>query len=717
MKKLIILFLFAPLFNGIYYGQIDSARFLKTVENCKVYIVYFEDYFIYNWQGDCQNGYANGRGILSISIGDNKIAEYNGFFDKGIPQGTFSLKYNINESQFECNFKDGRQVGKGSYKVGSGSEYFGEMRDLNIHGAGIMKYSKGTVFNGKFKMAEQWTGYYVDLKNDTTFLYKGDKIDRISFEKFSKIKSSYKPELNKELTEYFDSSFVRCDKIKAVYYRKITYKEDHIPNGFVKDYRVSSGSLWRKVKFSYIDYEDEALSYFDACDYDSYYSNGELESTFKIGYEGNVIGKAKFYHENGALKEIRNYNRFGKLDGHSVILDKNGELERYGSYASGNLEGDCYFDISKDGNWSKVYLEDFNKNFDEWKKSEFVDLYYDFLFINNKPTKSYFNTKPFPIDAANQFNLSSTFRTKKKTFRKNDFIGLIFDYNDNSSYSVLLVDGSNTAYIYSYIYNEPKLIAKEKLKLNKSEFVEYDLTINFFTDGIRFNVNNQLIHLMPNWNWVGGKEFGITISGGENFIVKQLSAVEFFDSETSKRWSKWAENKVLNDNPTDYDASGSGFFISQEGHFVTNYHVIENASSIEIELKMAGETVSFPARVVVKDKTNDLAILKIDNKDFKFDELLPYVISFQTMDVGTEVFTLGYPMIEVMGSEIKFTDGKISSKSGLDGDITTYQITTPIQPGNSGGPIFNENGEIVGIVVSTLNRENFTTVLAGISIS
>jgi S1-C subfamily serine protease len=109
----------------------------------------------------------------------------------------------------------------------------------------------------------------------------------------------------------------------------------------------------------------------------------------------------------------------------------------------------------------------------------------------------------------------------------------------------------------------------------------------------------------------------------------------------------------------------------------------------------------------MKDKVNDLAILKVDSKDFKLDKEIPYTINFDLKDVGTEVFTLGYPMIDIMGSEVKFTDGKISSKSGLDGDIRTYQITTPIQPGNSGGPLFNYDGDVVGIIVSTLSRENY----------
>jgi S1-C subfamily serine protease len=60
-----------------------------------------------------------------------------------------------------------------------------------------------------------------------------------------------------------------------------------------------------------------------------------------------------------------------------------------------------------------------------------------------------------------------------------------------------------------------------------------------------------------------------------------------------------------------------------------------------------------------------------------------------------------------MGEDIKFTDGKISAKTGIEGDITTYQISVPIQPGNSGGPLFDSKGNLVGITSSALNREKF----------
>ena len=66
-------------------------------------------------------------------------------------------------------------------------------------------------------------------------------------------------------------------------------------------------------------------------------------------------------------------------------------------------------------------------------------------------------------------------------------------------------------------------------------------------------------------------------------------------------------------------------------------------------------------------------------------------------------------MADVMGDEIKFTDGKISSKTGVEGDITVYQISVPIQPGNSGGPLFDNKGNLVGITSSTLNKEYFNS--------
>ena len=119
-----------------------------------------------------------------------------------------------------------------------------------------------------------------------------------------------------------------------------------------------------------------------------------------------------------------------------------------------------------------------------------------------------------------------------------------------------------------------------------------------------------------------------------------------------------------------------------------------------------GEVKKFNADVVQSDKVNDLAIIKIFDVNFDGLDNLPYNFKTRSSDVGTKVYAYGYPMaLSLMGKEIKITDGIISSKSGFDGDITTYQITAPIQGGNSGGPLFDDKGNFLGINSSGLRKD------------
>jgi len=152
--------------------------------------------------------------------------------------------------------------------------------------------------------------------------------------------------------------------------------------------------------------------------------------------------------------------------------------------------------------------------------------------------------------------------------------------------------------------------------------------------------------------------------------------------------------------------NGSGLIISTTGHIVTNYHVIENANEIEVEFILDKRVQNFNAEIIQSDKVNDLAIIKIVDANFDGLEELPYNFKTRSSDVGTKVYAYGYPMaLSIMGKEIKVTDGIISSKSGYDGDIRTYQITAPIQAGNSGGPLFDEKGNFLGINSSGLRKD------------
>ena len=156
----------------------------------------------------------------------------------------------------------------------------------------------------------------------------------------------------------------------------------------------------------------------------------------------------------------------------------------------------------------------------------------------------------------------------------------------------------------------------------------------------------------------------------------------------------------------EWAGNGSGLIISKSGYIVTNHHVIEDTDDIEVEFILDGEVQRFNAEIVQSDKVNDLAIIKIFDMNFDGLDNLPYNFKTRSSDVGTKVYAYGYPMaLSLMGKEIKITDGIISSKSGFDGDITTYQITAPIQGGNSGGPLFDDKGNFLGINSSGLSKE------------
>jgi S1-C subfamily serine protease len=166
------------------------------------------------------------------------------------------------------------------------------------------------------------------------------------------------------------------------------------------------------------------------------------------------------------------------------------------------------------------------------------------------------------------------------------------------------------------------------------------------------------------------------------------------------------EDKIEIPNSNNWQGNGTGFFIDLKGYIATNYHVVENVSEIEVEFNRNGSKQIYQAKVIKSDKQNDIAIIKINSDDFIPFDTLPYFFKIDLADVGSSVFTLGFPMaLSLMGEDIKFTDGKISSKTGFLGNITNYQISVPIQPGNSGGPLFDFDGNLIGITSSTVNRQ------------
>lgn len=134
---------------------------------------------------------------------------------------------------------------------------------------------------------------------------------------------------------------------------------------------------------------------------------------------------------------------------------------------------------------------------------------------------------------------------------------------------------------------------------------------------------------------------------------------------------------------------GTGFAINNKGYFITSLHMVKGADSIFAE---NAEMERISARLVHTDNRLDLAILKLDSSSFLKGKDVPFVFRPGTGDLGEKIFTLGYP-----GDDIVYGEGSISSASG-SGDTAMYQISIPVNPGNSGGPLLDEQGYIVGLV-------------------
>lgn len=148
--------------------------------------------------------------------------------------------------------------------------------------------------------------------------------------------------------------------------------------------------------------------------------------------------------------------------------------------------------------------------------------------------------------------------------------------------------------------------------------------------------------------------------------------------------------------------SGSGFFITRDGYFVTNYHVIRDATDIALR-DINGKL--HKATIVRTDKANDIAILKADG----IFSALP-IGNSRTIRRGSTVITVGYPHIDVQGLEPKVSEGIVNSLSGIADAPNVFQISAPIQSGNSGGPLVSLDGNVIGVIVSKLSAsEMFKT--------
>lgn len=163
-----------------------------------------------------------------------------------------------------------------------------------------------------------------------------------------------------------------------------------------------------------------------------------------------------------------------------------------------------------------------------------------------------------------------------------------------------------------------------------------------------------------------------------------------------------------NENEIVPAASGTGFFVSSDGNIITNHHVIDQCNIVKVTFK--GKTQK--TKVIAIDKVNDIAIIKANIKPNKF-----YAVSNDDVSLLEDVIVAGYPLGKKVSSAIKTHKGVVTSVAGAGDNYSNFQTDAAINQGNSGGPIINQKGNVVGVAVATWVEEGVQGVHFGIKSS
>lgn len=554
----------------------------------------------------------------------------------------------------------------------------------------------------------------------------------------------------KPVKEFFNTEWKQCDSSIAAYYRMITYDEKGSPVGIVRDYFISGELQW-EGRFSFFDkYDSYNSKHQGECIW--YHKNGKKQ-TSSYYQNGVLSGHSMGWYENGTRSFECTYKN-GKLVGMYVAWFESGLLQSYAYYDDGKIIGTDAYNCDEFGECGATEKYDFfpPKSKGNKTKTDYTDL---FDFGNTYGSDyGYFtakaDVKDFTTDVPAE-KIKTTYKEQgliltaskeagtKKLFKPLDYTkllvvttkinhvkgdaksksGLVFAYTDDKNYHAFLVDKegnyevgqyTNGTYTelskgtaspssdYDYDYYDYSNTTKKK----KPSESYYELFLMSYKDTVQLFVGYTPVYKTASFTGTGSY-IGYTVAANSSIKVKELLVTKSIEAPfvSADIDAKTMKNKA-------WKSTGSGFVVSTDGYIVTNHHVVDGANEMEVDLIRDGNVVSYKCDVILKDEKSDLAVIKINDANFVNYKAIPYTIQTKLEEVGTNVYALGYPFaMSTLGNELKYTEGSINARTGMDGNILAYQVSAPVQPGNSGGPLLDYDGNIIGVINSKLfNADN-----------
>lgn len=672
-----------------------EEKWVNCGDNVELLDPYYSPGVSFQWTGSSKNGKANGYGVATKYHNGKFESKYEGTYIKGVREGKGTFTH-ADGTIRQGTFVNGQLVGYGTMNSEDGQTYEGDFLNYRIHGKGKARWGNGSTFEGYFVSDAPYTGKFTNYDGSIYYIQKGEPVERII-----ENKSNYSPQIGQRVTEYFDENWNRCEAKAASYYRLITYSSPNKPKGIVKDYYIT-GELQSEQYPVYIDYEDDSRSFLEGTQI-FYHKNGSIERKQQY-YNNKLNGPSISYYNDGKVSQEIQFSH-GIPNGDAIEYYPNGNIATVRKYNNGLLHNNKYLYVTEDETVFLVYDENFNRNRETWE------------FRGQNGIVQVNDAESISMQASPERTVSGGIYTGFSPMSDNmisiltnqrnpgqGIVSFLFGFKDWDNMCAFSIAGNK--FQFTYIKNG---VTVQSDDWQMSEYIKPEvnqLMVVNSDDKIRLFINDKLVKEIGRI-FYDGSLCGVSLYNPtlQPIIadVAQLTVHEVVDPRKVPQ-EYMPEEKS---DPNAWKGNGSGFFLNQEGYIATNYHVIEGATTLQANFTRNGKVESYPASVIATDQQNDLAIIKISDSSFRNVSQIPYGLLTRTKDTGSEVFALGYPMADVMGSEVKFTDGKISSKSGIQGDIRVYQISVPIQPGNSGGPLFDMEGNIVGITSSGLNRDYF----------
>lgn len=533
-----------------------------------------------------------------------------------------------------------------------------------------------------------------------------------------------------QVKEFYDDNWKKTDSAFARYYRLITYTGANHAEGVVKNYYIT-GELQSEGRLSFVHASDKRRDHREGV-FTTYYKNGNKNSE---GYyiRGLRDGRYSEWAENGNMSAVAHY-RQDTLNGFLLAWYPSGLLLFYGVYKDGKPVNSEYIYCSEYGDCGRFNyygFRDYSRMSDydyidyEARDSEGISESLQNLLAEatrNKSSQDISNWKMYPAkggkmslnshglvitapknattrvlthsptDPANNYYYVAEFSLRKS--KDTSHFGLVVSYADDNNYLKFDMQKSGAVFIGGMKEGKPfslyRTEGKSGYDYGDGSYILYAIKEK---DSVTFMASYTPIAKIPVKEWFGSLS-GVECGAGVEIVMESYTLAEEMEAPfVSPDFDAKTGAKGI------WKGVGSGFALSEDGYIVTNHHVIDDAKVVEVDIVKDGEKYSYAAEIIVTDKVNDLAIIRIKDERFKGFGTIPYTLKTELADVGTPVFALGYPLaFSELSDELKFTEGTVNSRTGREGMVTAYQVSTPVQPGNSGGPLFDYNGNLLGVI-------------------